>query len=129
MEKRNTVGALFRMPAVSGGTPTVIDQDSSCPEAITMDYPNASVYWNSACNKQIHMVTIDGTKHSRLDDGNTMLVTTTFSNGIAFYNRIIYWTDGNKIIEFSTITNRSKVVYAGSADGIRVVHSSVQPTG
>jgi enterochelin esterase-like enzyme len=132
MKKSTGAGALMRMPAVSGGTPTILEQlqgQNNCPNAITMDYPNANVYWNSACVKQIHMIRIDGTKHSLLDDGNTMLVTTTFSNGIAYYNRVIYWTDGNKIIEFSVITNSSKEFYIGSAYGIRVVRSSLQPTG
>ncbi len=125
-----TVGALIRRPAVRGGTPTILEQvQTSCPNAMTMDYQNANVYWNSACLKQIHMIRIDGTKHTLLDDGNTMLVTTTFSNGIAYYDRVVYWTDGKRIIEFSTITNHSKEFYVASAYGIRVVHSSVQPTG
>lgn len=133
MEKRdNEVGAVIRMPAVSGGTRTILErlqERNNCPNALTMDYPNANVYWNSGCDKQIHMVRIDGTKHRLLDDGNTMLITRLFSNGITYYNRVIYWTDGERIIEFSTITNSSKLFHTGSADGIRVVHSSLQPTG
>ena len=79
------------------------------------------------------MIRIDGTKHSRLDDGNNMNRANTHSNGIAYYNGVVYWTDGERIIRFNTTTNRSDVFHNASdfADigGIRIVHSSLQPTG
>ena len=96
---------------------------------ITMDYLNANVYWNYGCSKQIHMIRIDGTKHSRLDDGNNMNRANTHSNGIAYYNGVVYWTDGERIISFNTTTNVSDELYMGFADGIRILHSSLQPTG
>ena len=131
MVRRNTeAAALIRMPAVSGGTRTILnEQQIMCPEAITMDYQNINVYWNFACRRQIHMIRIDGTKHDRLDDGNIMIVTGTHSHGIAYYNGVVYWTDGERIIRFNATTSRSDIFYKGYADGIRVVHSSLQPTG
>ena len=133
--KGSTTNALVRMPAVHGGTQTVLhDQNIDCPNAITMDYPNTNVYWNDACRKQIEVIRIDGTKHRHIYDGNDMLVTNTHSTGIAYYNGIIYWTDTTKVFRFNTTTNtmQQSAFYSprsGVADGIRVVHSSLQPTG
>ena len=123
------MGSLIRLP-VNGGTQTVlIEQHTMCPNTITMDYPNMNIYWNYGCRKQIHMMRINGTKHSRLDDGNSHIITNTHSNGIAYYNEVVYWTDGQRIIRFDTTTSTSDQLYKGFADGIRIVHSSLQPTG
>ena len=128
----SSTNALVRMP-VNGGTQTVLnEQYIECPNAITMDYPNVNVYWNDACRKQIEMIRIDGTKHKVIYDGNEMLITNAHSKGIAFYERVVYWTDTQRVFRFNTTTNSTDQFHtpvSGSANGIQIVHSSLQPTG
>lgn len=118
---------------VNGRTETVLNkQNIQCPHAITMDYPNVNVYWNDACRKQIAVIRIDGTNHRRIYDGNDMLVANTHSTGIAYYNGTVYWTDTARVFKYNTTTKSNSRFHAplsGSANSIRIFHSSLQPSG
>lgn len=136
-DRRGTGGskknALVRMPAVHGGTQTILNEHNiECPNAIAMDYPNVNVYWNDGCNKQIEVIRIDGKKHRDIYDGNDMLIANAHSTGIAYYNGVVYWTDTQRVFRLNTTTTTAERFYvpsSGFADGIRIVHSSLQPTG
>ena len=111
--------------------------DVDCPHALAMDYPNLNIYWNDGCRKQIEVIGTDGTGQRRIYDGNDMIVANTESKGIAYYNRVLYWTDTRRVFRFNSTTNRTDRLYSPDAstlhssapNAIRVVHPSLQPSG
>lgn len=118
------------MPA-RGGTQTVLFEESmDCLHGLTMDYENMNIYWNLGCRKQIDVIKIDGTGHRIIYDGNDLVAANGISQGIAYFNQVVYWTDTQRVFKLNTPTNSPEEIYTGGfANGIRVFHSSLQPSG
>ena len=118
------------MPA-QGGTQTVLfEERMQCLHSLAMDYANLNIYWNLGCQKQINVMKVDGSGHRRIYDGNDMVVANAVSEGIAYFDQIVYWTDTERVFKLNTTTNSLEEIFSnGLAGGIRVFHSSLQPSG
>ena len=89
-----------------------------------------SVYWNAGCRKQIDVIKADGTGHRRIYDGNDLMVANSISEGIAYYDHVLYWTDTERVFTLNTISNGMEQIFeSGAPNAIRIFHSSLQPSG
>ena len=131
----STINALVQM-SVREGTQTVLTEeigDISCPHALTIDYPSQDIYWNSGCEKGINAIKVDGKGYRRVYDGNNMVEShMVVSGGIAYYDQALFWTDSESVFTLNKSANvdsPERLVQGALAMGIKVVHSSQQPSG
>ena len=122
--------AIVKM-SVRGGTQTVLYEESTlCLDALTMNYPILSIYWNLGCRKSIDVIKMDGTGYRNIYDGNNMIVANAVSEGIAHFKDALYWTDTERVFKLNTTTNNvEKILENRMPSGIRIFHSSLQPSG
>lgn len=118
------------MPAQGGTQRVLVEERMQCIHSIAMDYADLNMYWNLGCQKRIDVMKIDGTGHRRIYDGNDMVVANAISKGIAYFDKIVYWTDTERVFKLNTTTNSLDQIFSGGFTGsIRVFHSSLQPSG
>ena len=124
------INALVKMPAHGGKQTVLFEERTQCLHSLAMDNANLNIYWNLGCRKQINEMKIDGTEHRIIYDGNDMVVANAVSEGIAYFDQIVYWTDTERVFKLNTATNSLEQIFSnGLTGGIRVFHSSLQPSG
>lgn len=136
VDETSPVSALVRMP-VRGGTQTILsegDRETPCLHALTIDYSNVEIYWNIGCQKEINAIKYDGTGYRLVYDGNDMVPShMSASQGIAYYDNAVYWTDSERVFKFNSSADAGipeRLYNNGQlTTGIKVVHSSLQPSG
>ena len=118
------------MPTQGRRQTVLVEERMQCIHSLAMDYADLNIYWNLGCQKQIDVMKIDGTGHRRIYDGSDMVVANAVSKGIAYFDEIVYWTDTERVFKLNITTNNLKQIFSsGLTGGIRVFHSSLQPSG